>query len=507
MRKSEKESVGRTDENTGKIKGLLSRLGENRKIILTLLASLGLHMGGAVAFVPDARAAASSEWSEMERKVRKITTGLFGEKEYKEALAKADREKIELNHFVFAEERFSLGIGEAESLRAIETNESLIEKYKPIYERLELGDSAAQLDFLYELSKEKGRYDPNQASLTDLYNKKMGNCVSRAKFFLSILPRIAPKMPLKIIHYAPNKDKIAHVAVIAQVSGHWYELEDVPKALGEKELATAVTHDPRAVVSAYLGEKVEVAGGESAKGVEKSGIAESSRGDSIFGSLALVDAKGNPIRPVTSFAGTTKPESTEQYEMRQKMTYGQAQLASADSGQIPPDYLSRLEKPIEMEFITNGEIKKSVEGINVDTSKVEVDYSLHLNDALKAAKYDIEIVKIPKEKFPSARKGKETVDISLVGFGRELTTEGVLAELDSRGFRPATIRELLALSASHPDIHQMHSVVALGTRWLDTQGGPGSPDFGVAGGRSFNFFYLLPNMKWGTDSRFVAVHK
>ena len=69
------------------------------------------------------------------------------------------------------------------------------------------------------------------------------------------------------------------------------------------------------------------------------------------------------------------------------------------------------------------------------------------------------------EHFPSNDKGKQSIDIILVGFDRPLESEQVTSELRDQGLRPATLKELLALGVSHPRLQREMNIAALGSIW------------------------------------------
>jgi hypothetical protein len=71
-------------------------------------------------------------------------------------------------------------------------------------------------------------------------------------------------------------------------------------------------------------------------------------------------------------------------------------------------------------------------------------------------------------KFPSRRKVEtETV---LVHLDRYAETSEVLAELDSRGLRPANVAELLAFGVDHPEVQREFPIVELGSIWVGPHG-------------------------------------
>ena len=95
-----------------------------------------------------------------------------------------------------------------------------------------------------------------------------------------------------------------------------------------------------------------------------------------------------------------------------------------------------------------------------DTYKVKVicDFS----KAIEAGKYDL--VNIKNAFTFSVCKDVEEVEVRLFHFGRGFTVEGCLDKMEKEGYRPATIWELLALGAKHPDLQRQFSIAALGPR-------------------------------------------
>jgi hypothetical protein len=143
-----------------------------------------------------------------------------------------------------------------------------------------------------------------------------------------------------------------------------------------------------------------------------------------------------------------------------------------------------------------------------DTYKVTVDNGLKLADMVAAGKYDYVNHDITPEHFPLDTRAPEQVEIRLVHLGRQATTEEVLAELEKRGLRPATLPELLALGAAHPDLQRSLSIVAFGSRWSDSGGRVEFSFLDVYGdGRRLSLYWDGPGDRWGSDFRFVAVCK
>ncbi len=70
---------------------------------------------------------------------------------------------------------------------------------------------------------------------------------------------------------------------------------------------------------------------------------------------------------------------------------------------------------------------------------------------------------INQENFPIVGQGKTEVVLQLVDMGKDATTVEVLAEMNRRGLRPATLPELLALGAKYPGLQVEFPIIALGS--------------------------------------------
>lgn len=101
---------------------------------------------------------------------------------------------------------------------------------------------------------------------------------------------------------------------------------------------------------------------------------------------------------------------------------------------------------------------------DLPTFKVTVNYDLDLAAMIKVGKYDWVNESITDKNFPiKGRKGTAEVELVLVHLDRDATTGQVEAELETRGFRAATIQELLALGAAHPELQRDFPIVVLGS--------------------------------------------
>ena len=115
------------------------------------------------------------------------------------------------------------------------------------------------------------------------------------------------------------------------------------------------------------------------------------------------------------------------------------------------------------EAVLSGETAAAAK--NHDSFRISVNYDLKLEAAIEAGKYDWKNNGIKDKNFPSKRSGSALVDIRLVHFNKDMSSEDVLKELDKMGLRSAELPELLALGAEYPNEQRKYPVVALGSVW------------------------------------------
>lgn len=138
-----------------------------------------------------------------------------------------------------------------------------------------------------------------------------------------------------------------------------------------------------------------------------------------------------------------------------------------------------------------------------------IDYGQDLATMVQAGNYDYAHPDITDRNFPvgaPAPAGEAKVEAVLVHFDRSMSSQQVLDELGRRGLRPATMVELLAFGAQHPDSQRRFPIVALGSVWASRGGyryvgclweSPGCRELGLA------WF----DRGWGAFCRFLAVRK
>lgn len=100
------------------------------------------------------------------------------------------------------------------------------------------------------------------------------------------------------------------------------------------------------------------------------------------------------------------------------------------------------------------------------TFTVTVDRFRTVAEAVKAGNYDRANANIHDQSFPFTRSGvKEETEIILLHFGKAMTLEQVLVEMEKRGLRSADIMEILSIGEQKPELQRQFTIVELGSPW------------------------------------------
>jgi hypothetical protein len=106
--------------------------------------------------------------------------------------------------------------------------------------------------------------------------------------------------------------------------------------------------------------------------------------------------------------------------------------------------------------------------------------------------------------FPS-RRTVET-EVTLVHLDRYAKTSEVLAELDSRGLRPANVAELVSFGIDYPDVQREFPIVELGSLWVYPHGRHRVAYlWGDSDVRNLRLYWC--DGRWFPTYRFLAVSK
>ena len=98
---------------------------------------------------------------------------------------------------------------------------------------------------------------------------------------------------------------------------------------------------------------------------------------------------------------------------------------------------------------------------------VKIDYSDTFKQRVATGHYDWNNSDITEKHFPIKGEGQVKRDLELINYGKSISTELILEVIDARGYRPATIEELLAFGATYPEVHRELVIVALGSVWCE----------------------------------------
>lgn len=105
-----------------------------------------------------------------------------------------------------------------------------------------------------------------------------------------------------------------------------------------------------------------------------------------------------------------------------------------------------------------------------NTYPLSVNYGRSVEDGVKAGCYDWVNPNSTSRNFPTERKDTSEVEMKLIHFHRNISTDQALHELDRMGYRSAELHELLAFGQNYSEVQRDFPVIALGSVWQD-QGG------------------------------------
>lgn len=138
---------------------------------------------------------------------------------------------------------------------------------------------------------------------------------------------------------------------------------------------------------------------------------------------------------------------------------------------------------------------------------VIMKYDQTVEQMIKAGKYNWFNNDITSGHFPSSVMGQADLLIYLVSFDHNISSEDAIKELGSMTppLHPATLKELLTLGATQPDLQLSNPIVAIGSTWRfsGNQMMPGLVSVGSL--RYLSLFSLFGG--WGLSWQFAAVRR
>jgi len=96
-----------------------------------------------------------------------------------------------------------------------------------------------------------------------------------------------------------------------------------------------------------------------------------------------------------------------------------------------------------------------------DGFHIVVDYARSLSEMISAGAYDWVNSDITSEHFPVKGEGRVELVPELVHYGKSMSSDDIIRDMDKRGLRPATLPELLAYGEKNPEKQREFPIVAL----------------------------------------------
>ena len=135
-----------------------------------------------------------------------------------------------------------------------------------------------------------------------------------------------------------------------------------------------------------------------------------------------------------------------------------------------------------------------------------VDYSRSLAEMIAAGRYDWTNSDINAANFPIKGEGSVETEGELFHFNRNIGFDEAIREMDKDGYRPATIEELLAFGAKHPELQRQFPIIALGSVWQRSHGLRNVADLGRSDAERDLYLRWIDG-GWYDPCRFLAVRK
>ena len=187
------------------------------------------------------------------------------------------------------------------------------------------------------------------------------------------------------------------------------------------------------------------------------------------------------------------------------MTVGQfRELAGAVLRTIPDD----LDPTIAQRWIENQEELRDAlhQALKSGGYHLFVNYDESVEDAVKAGHYDWVDQNINSHNFSTTQKGSRRVEMKLIHFGRAISSQEALKEIDRMGYRPAELHEILAFGREYPEVQRKFPIIGLASVWRDVRDDARVPYLDRNGSkRNLNLNWLEND--WNEICRFAALSK
>jgi len=140
------------------------------------------------------------------------------------------------------------------------------------------------------------------------------------------------------------------------------------------------------------------------------------------------------------------------------------------------------------------------------TFTVLVDETKTVEELVKEGDYDWSNGNVTSKNFPQPLNQKqEDREVVLFHFGKQMTSEQVVAEMDKVGYRPGTVHEILGLGIARPDLQREFPIIALGSTCVLDGNRPVAYLYRYADKRYLRLYWF--DRDWYGYCRFAGVRK
>ena len=139
------------------------------------------------------------------------------------------------------------------------------------------------------------------------------------------------------------------------------------------------------------------------------------------------------------------------------------------------------------------------------TISITPDLSKTMTQLIADGRYDWVNGDVAKHFSIASGQGVHPVDVHLLHYNKQMTSDQVLADVERQGLRPVTFQELLWIGIQHPELQRTFPIIALGTvvqvhgyRYVACLG---------RGDRERSLYLRWSDGEWHEVCRFAAVRK
>lgn len=97
--------------------------------------------------------------------------------------------------------------------------------------------------------------------------------------------------------------------------------------------------------------------------------------------------------------------------------------------------------------------------------RIVVQYDQTIESAVRSGGYGWAHSEITSEYFPKTESGRQQLDLVIIPIARHEDVQSLVSGLRGRGYRPASLRELLAFGEQYPDVQKESALIGFGTAW------------------------------------------